>query len=249
MDAEFKPDNRKDNSKPTVTIMVNGQKLQAFRQQAGMTQEQLAEKSGYTDRLIRKAEASSPLRKATLADLAAALSTPERTVTIADLTFSHETLAIEVLGTLLNGSSEFDHPLPKDPNKRRKHLPPANTSTPITNSLRDFIHSKLVLHVDGTDLDIPFANDYSGSTSFSNFRERLIQSVGSVQLISEQTRSFTSPGEVCVQATTEITPPAPSVPITVWWFMKVLFEANLIIKVELMYDTGNICRLLRNVSK
>jgi hypothetical protein len=170
-------------------------------------------------------------------------------VTIADLTFSHETLAIEVLGTLLNGSSEFDHPLPKDPNKRRKHLPPANTSTPITNSLRDFIHSKLVLHVDGTDLDIPFANDYSGSTSFSNFRERLIQSVGSVQLISEQTRSFTSPGEVCVQATTEITPPAPSVPITVWWFMKVLFEANLIIKVELMYDTGNICRLLRNVSK
>lgn len=242
---------RKSRDNTSTTLTVNGPRLQALRQQAAMTQEQLARKTGYSDRLIRKAEASGPLRESTIARLAVALSTPERIVTIADLTFSQETLAIEVLATLLNGSSEFNHPAPTNSNARRKHRPPANTDTPIASSLHDFMQSGFVLHVDGADLDIAFAGDYLGATSFSEFRERLVQSVGSVQLIDEKTRSFTSPGEVCIEATTEITPrassPHHSAPIRVWWFMKVLFDANLIIQVQLMYDTGNICRLLRNV--
>jgi transcriptional regulator with XRE-family HTH domain len=226
MDAEVNPVNRKVRS--AITVAVNGQKLQALRQQAGLTQEELAGKSGYTDRLIRKAEASSPLRKATIIDLAEALSNPQYKVTIADLTFSHETLANEMSSLLLNGSSGF------------------------AEALKEFAHSKLDLHVAGQELGIPFAGTFKGLSSCNRFRDQLVQSFRSVRLLAEQTRSFTSPGEVCIHAVTEIEPSSPSQvngnSVLVWWFLKVKFESNLISSLELMYDTGNICRLLERFS-
>lgn len=229
MDAEGSPGNDRIKSKSAITTLVNGQRLQAFRQQAGLTQEELAERSGYTDRLIRKAEASCPLRKSTIADLAEALSTPGRPVTVAELTFSHETLAMEVHALMLNCESDF------------------------AAGPKEFAHPKLVLNVAGDDLGIPFAGRFHGPDACRQFREKFAASFGSIKLLTDQTRSFTSHTEVCLHTVTLITPPPSSRPpcesASVWWFLKLTYEANRIINLDLMYDTGNICRLLGRFQK
>jgi transcriptional regulator with XRE-family HTH domain len=124
----------------SVTVPVNGQRLQTLRQSAGLTQEELAEKADYSDRLIRKAEASGPLRKSTIADLAEALSTTLQKVTSDDLVFSRDLIARDIAAFILNGS-----------------LSPA---------------------------------------------------------------------------------------LEIWWFIKIHFEANRLVSMEMLYDTGNVCRLL-----
>ncbi len=73
-----------------VTMAVDGSRLQTLRQQAGMTQEQLATATGFSDRLIRKAEASAPLRQTTISTIAQALSKRGRPVTVADLVLSQK---------------------------------------------------------------------------------------------------------------------------------------------------------------
>jgi len=64
----------------------NQQLLVRLRKGRGWTQEQLAKVTGYTPRLIRKAEAGEPISITTIADLAKALSIDEQVVHPNDLT-------------------------------------------------------------------------------------------------------------------------------------------------------------------
>ncbi len=249
----FRPGDNNGNgnseNRSTGTVIVNGPRLQAWRQQAGLTQEQLALKSGYSDRLIRKAEASGPLRKSTIAGLAAALCTDQQTVTAADLTFSQETMARDLHDLYLNGSSV---PASQDsicPD--RNHLPPSESS--LASLLSQLAQPELTLEVAGQDLEIPFAGRYEGIAPCVEFRDRLIQCFHTICVITEQTKSFTSSDNVCIHSMTEIRSTTSiesnQGSVLVWWFLKARFKANLLHKLELMYDTGNICRLLGRLSK
>jgi transcriptional regulator with XRE-family HTH domain len=75
--------------------VVNGRKLAEFRKLAGMTQLELATRSGYSERAIRKAEAGGFLRISTLHDLAEALSTAERRVHVHEFVQNQLTMAME----------------------------------------------------------------------------------------------------------------------------------------------------------
>lgn len=72
---------------------VCGEKLRELRTMCGLTQVELARRAGYSERLIRKAEAGGSLSLNTIADLAEALSEYQRTVSPAELCCSHEALA------------------------------------------------------------------------------------------------------------------------------------------------------------
>ena len=65
---------------------ANGSRVRDLRKARGWTQLTLAARSGYSERVIRKAEASEPLRPDVLVSLAEALSTPEEPITVAMLT-------------------------------------------------------------------------------------------------------------------------------------------------------------------
>ena len=254
----FRPGDNNGNGKSenrstgtgTGTDIVNGPRLHSWRQQAGLTQEQLALKSGYSDRLIRKAEASGPLRKSTIAGLAAALCTDQQTVTAADLTFSQETLARDLHDLYLNGSSV---PASQDSIRPDRDRLPPNDSSSLASLLSQLAHPELTLEVAGQDLEIPFAGRYEGIKPCVEFRDRLIQSFHTICLITEQTKSFTSSDNVCIHSITEVRPTTSiesnQRSVLVWWFLKASFKANLLRKLELMYDTGNICRLLGRLSK
>ncbi|MCA9263523.1 MAG: helix-turn-helix domain-containing protein [Planctomycetales bacterium] len=62
-----------------------GDFVQLLREQQGWTQEELANRAGYSARLIRKAESMGSVSPETIADLAAALGTPEGPVYPEDL--------------------------------------------------------------------------------------------------------------------------------------------------------------------
>ena len=207
----------------SLTVPVNGQKLQVLRQLAGLTQEGLAEKSGYSDRLIRKAEASGPLRKSTIADLAAALSTGSQTVTGDDLVFSQELISLDIAAYLLHGSMSSEVSL-------------------------GLIHPEFAIVVAGHELNIPFAGTHVGPAACESFRDQLKRSFGRVEYQPEQTRCFASAGGTCVQAVTHLHPPINSIgqliATDIRWFLTGRFEASRLISFELHYDTGNICRLL-----
>jgi transcriptional regulator with XRE-family HTH domain len=208
----------------SVTVPVNGQRLQTLRQSAGLTQEELAEKAGYSDRLIRKAEASGPLRKSTIADLADALSTTAQKVTSDDLVFSHELIARDIAAFILNGS-----------------LSPPDV-------LSDLLHPRFVLRVAGQDLGIPFAGVIKGASACESFRDQLNATFSLVRFLPEQTQCFVATHEPCVQATTlmKSLPTARSVESAseIWWFLKTRFEGSHLVSMEMLYDTGNVCRLL-----
>jgi transcriptional regulator with XRE-family HTH domain len=245
--------NCNSESRPTGTVIVNGPRLQSLRQQAGLTQDQLASKSRYSDRLIRKAEASGPLRKSTIAVLAAALCTDQQTVTAADLIFSHEALAEELHDLLMNGSSGAATQESINSGRPKRTSRPPKDSSPLASLLSQSAHPELTLEVAGEDLEIPFGGSYEGVSPCCEFRDRLTEYLGSVHLMNEQTKCFASTDAVCIHSVTEIRPAFSIEPNQsteyVWWFLKASFKANLLHKLELMYDTGNICRLLGRLSK
>ncbi len=79
------------------TYKCNGELIRHFRTMLGLTQEQLAEVSGYTARLIRKAEASQTLSADTIEVLAESLSSDRVTVFPEDLVNSPRAFAAKFL--------------------------------------------------------------------------------------------------------------------------------------------------------
>lgn len=73
----------------------NGEIIAHFRKQCGLTQKEAAKSAGYSERLIRKAEAGGKLSRQALEDLAAALRTEEQEVYPEDLISSPESMVRE----------------------------------------------------------------------------------------------------------------------------------------------------------
>jgi len=108
-------------------LTVNGRKLRSIRLTRGWTQAQLAKSSGYSERLVRKAEKGGTLDLETLQNIAEALSTPEDPVSTESLTLDivaiarkwmecweqHETRMIPEVKSLL--SEEFEFVCPGQP--------------------------------------------------------------------------------------------------------------------------------------
>lgn len=67
---------------------VDGQQLRRLRHARCWTQEELARRSGYSERLIRKAEAGQPVAYQTVATLSQTLSIADSPVAISDIVFS-----------------------------------------------------------------------------------------------------------------------------------------------------------------
>lgn len=74
------------------TLKCRGDLIRYYRERLGWTQVQLAVRSGYSERLIRKVEEGRPARQSTLEVLAQALSSDEVKLTAAD--FSTEPAAV-----------------------------------------------------------------------------------------------------------------------------------------------------------
>ena len=120
---------RNNLHKKNTCYSVNGMAFRVFRKQLGWTQVELSQRSGYSDRVIRKAETGGKLRPQTIQELAAAMSVEGQIVTFADLTIDLESIArrfIEGFDLLCSGilnsccdifADDFVLNCPADPNQ------------------------------------------------------------------------------------------------------------------------------------
>lgn len=85
---------------------VNTIRLVQLRKNRGWTQIQLADESGFSERLILKAESGTPISWPSIAALAQALSTPQEPVSVADLLNSTIDIAREFIVMMYRHQSE-----------------------------------------------------------------------------------------------------------------------------------------------
>ncbi|QDU55791.1 helix-turn-helix domain-containing protein [Aeoliella mucimassa] len=87
-------------SRAARSLHCSGQTIATLRDSVGFTQAELARRAGYSTRLIRKAESGGSLARRTIRDLADALSTEERIVSVKDLVITEEMIAKRLLESL-----------------------------------------------------------------------------------------------------------------------------------------------------
>lgn len=128
-----------DSKKRTSrSARVNTARLIELRKNRGWTQLQLADLSGYSERVILKAEAGEPISFSTIAALAQTLSTPETPVAVADLLRSTIDVAREFIVLLYRHQAE---------------------TVQYTQHLLD---DDVEFHVHGEAAELPFAGRYRG---------------------------------------------------------------------------------------
>jgi transcriptional regulator with XRE-family HTH domain len=89
------------------SLVVNGDLVRSLRQQLALTQHDLARAAGYSERLIRKAEASGGLQADTIEVLATALSTMDQRIYPEDLISFPEELARKLVRAYASSQTEF----------------------------------------------------------------------------------------------------------------------------------------------
>ncbi len=117
--------------------------LKFYRDQRNWTQKQLADRVGYSERLIRKAEAGKNVSVATIDELATALSSDDATIYPEDLVTCHESLARVFTDAWYS--------------KQRC----------LTDAIKNFVHPDTVFHILGDHRYLPFVGRYRGLGDFS----------------------------------------------------------------------------------
>ena len=90
---------RRDEISYPRSVPCNGNVVRRLRKRLGLTQAQLATRSGFSERLVRKAEASIPISMKTVKKLAAALSNEEHQVEVNFLICSPVEIAKKLLAS------------------------------------------------------------------------------------------------------------------------------------------------------
>lgn len=96
-----------DSKKRTSrSAKVNIKRLVELRKKRGWTQVNLADASGYSERLVLKAESGAPISVPTIAALAQALSTEQEPITTSDLLRTPDEIAREFIVIMYRHQSE-----------------------------------------------------------------------------------------------------------------------------------------------
>jgi len=116
----------------------NGAKVVALRNQLGWTQEDLAEKAGYSDRLIRKAEAGHTVSAVTLTTLAEAFQQHGVLVTSAELEMGPIAIARRFIECMYT------------------------ETTGVIDAMTEYVSEDVVVHFAGDMNVFPFAGSHQG---------------------------------------------------------------------------------------
>ena len=130
---------------PSNSICANGRQVAHYRKQRGLTQKELAQIAGYSERLIRKAEAGGSLSERTIRDLAQALTNDGDAVRLADLICSPESLARAFIAAYATYEAE------------------------MIAHVEHFIDPEAILICAGDPETIPFAGEWHGIEGFDRW--------------------------------------------------------------------------------
>ena len=151
----------------------NARLLRSLRESRKWSQKQLSQRSGYSVRLISKAEAGERIAFPTIEVLAKTLSSPELPVSASDLFCDPESMAKSFV------------------------LAQCKEQRNMADAVRDFVDPGCVFSIVGDPIKIPFAGDYVGLEAFeisvNRFFDLLefqqgIDHLAGYQVVTSQTR-------------------------------------------------------------
>jgi transcriptional regulator with XRE-family HTH domain len=201
---------RQDSESPRRFCQVNAAVLRTVRLQTGLSQAELARRSGYSTRLIRKAESGGTLNYETIADIAMALTDLGSTVQVEELIFDPLAIVKEFVEGYLK------------------------TGVDSLSPMRPFLADHIALYCSADPVRFPLAGTWSGVGQvlkfFTHFCERYQRSSGNV------TVSYLS-GADCVAARFEDSLVFEGVDLPLvrfnWHFQ---FQAGTIVRIDFELD-------------
>lgn len=202
------------------SVKVNGKLVAFYRLQRGWTQEQLATVAGYTDRVIRKAEASGSLHPDTIEVLAEALSDSDWKVSPEDLVTCPEQMARAVI-------EAYRH-------KERQ----------VVANVQGLLHEDLTVYAAGEEVGLPFAGQYRGADGFDTFFGKYFESFTRPDKLLFQPTYFSRGHEVILHGQEAVQANDTLEVISSWIFIKFRFECGRLIAYENFYDTAKAAEYL-----
>ncbi len=192
-------------------VTINAAELKRLRQFRGWSQRELANKAGYTDRLIRKAESGGSLDQETICNLAEALSIEGDVVSIHSITVGQLSMAKQFIDAYdIYGQTMLQH-------------------------VESILADNFVFHVPGNPNDAPFIGDWYGKTGLKDF---LTTFFGMVSRNPGTLKAVYTVGHNTVSTRYVDTLFVPNQPPTVLWVnMHFYFDNGLIVRAEDQYDT------------
>jgi len=196
---------------PKRFLPVNKVNLRRLRLERGWSQDELAKRAGYSERLIRKAESGGTVSSQTIQDLAGALSDDIKPVTYQELVMDHLAIARQFVYA-------YDH-----------------YGQRMLDHCREILHDSFVFYCPGDTERVPFAGEWHGisgmQTFFDRFYSTFMRKLGTLQptyLVGEE--------QVCARFIDQVFFQGHSMP-KYWLNLQIHFKDGLISRIDDEYDT------------
>ncbi len=207
------------------SLPVNGEMLRFLRNRRGWTQEDLASKAGYSERVVRKAESSGGLHPDTIEILAEALSGPDWTVDPEDLITTPEALARTVINAYRNQERQ------------------------VVANVQGLLHDELKVYAAGEEVGLPFAGGYDGADGFDEFFGKYFNAFIRPDKQFFQPTFFARGNEVILHGQEAVKAVDSDEIISSWIFIKFTFERGKLIRYENFYDTAKAAQYLQSLGQ
>jgi transcriptional regulator with XRE-family HTH domain len=205
------------------SLPVNGEMLKFYRARRGWTQDELASIAGYTERVIRKAEASGSLHPDTIEILAEALSSHDWTVNPEDLVTTPELMARAVIHAYRY--------------KERQ----------VVANVNSLLHNDLTVYAAGEEVGLPFAGRYAGVDGFDKFFGNYFEAFVRPDKELFQPKFYSQGNEVILHGQEAVQANDSKEVISSWIFIKFTFERGQLIRYENFYDTAKAALYLQTL--
>ncbi|MCA9260771.1 MAG: helix-turn-helix transcriptional regulator [Planctomycetales bacterium] len=199
------------------SLRCNGKRISGCRKRLNLTQCELAKRTGYSERLIRKAESCGTVMPVVLKDLAIALSTPDSPVTVAYLTADPEHASRDILAALCGRGRDW------------------------MSYVGDLVSEEAQLRCVGDPSRIPFAGVWRGRRGFSEWANIFCSTVSKPTEPMHDPEFLTKENQVVVWNIEIWDSPTSDGSQPIWMTMRMSFEKGELNLMEVLFDTYRGC--------
>ena len=201
--------------KDSDVVTCNGDRITRLRHDCELTQEELAEASGYSVRLVRKAEKGGTIRFSTLTALACALQRKGAATSAADLC----TDPVEIVQAFVEAYRLHEE----------KMVP----------QIRHLLSEDLSVFIAGDPAIIPFAGEYSGPDGLQDFWNRFFALIERYDKNALDLQYFVCGTEVVAYGTERGRIKGQDTDEPSWLSLKFDVRNGLIVRFEDYFDTAS----------
>lgn len=219
------PKTRMSHANQASAVVCNGETIAALRKSLGWTQAVLAEKSGFTERLIRKAESGNSLRRSSLIVIAQTLTEG----------LGHEIVFEDLVNDPVAKARAFIVAM---------YLEKHN----VVRATKRFIDEDILAHFAGDPRIFPFAGSHQGIQEFENALRTFFDFLEPTQDLSEvENYQFipTATGAL-VWGTTWTSPRGSTLKTPIKQALRMDFAKGRMVLFDNRFDTYEIAKRLAN---